>query len=67
MKGYKPIRHRACDTQLAWVKDKVTNGMRMLREDIKDMSGSKLLPLAKISSFYCDRCRYNVKAREWRI
>lgn len=66
MEGYKPIRHRACQTQLAWVKDSVTNNMRMVQEDIRDMSGTDLLPLAK-QAFYCDRCRYNVKSREWRI
>ena len=63
---YKPIRHRACGTQLAWLKEYVTFGMRMLSEDICTLDGETLTPLAK-QVFYCDRCRYNVKPREWRI
>jgi len=54
MEGYKPLFHKACDNQVAWIKREVLPSMRARSADVLLMDGTQPEPYHKI--FDCPHC-----------
>ncbi|MEE8364185.1 MAG: hypothetical protein V3R76_00225 [Gammaproteobacteria bacterium] len=57
--GYKPVRHRGCGGQIAWVKDEVQPSDRMIASDALYLDGSNILPHSPID-IVCQQCGHRI-------